>query len=110
MGFTPGPWKIYDKDSSTPHIGTIDTNLQRGYAYEPVCQFYDDISSTYDMFTEYESLANCDANMNLIVRAPELLKALETCVEIIKNEYPEEQWNDYKVDEFEALISKAKGE
>jgi len=92
MGFTPGPWSSEDGKMATSNCFFIKSIIPNSY-----------IALVYDC-------EDVHANATLLALAPELLKALETCVEIIKNEYPEEQWNDYKVDEFEALISKAKGE
>ena len=45
----------------------------------------------------------------LSAAAPDLLKWLEVAVEIIKNEYPPDQWGDYGVREMTAAIIKATG-
>jgi len=50
-----------------------------------------------------------DSNVRLIAAAPELLEALGIAIQIIKNEYPPEQWNDYRVDKMDAAIAKAGG-
>lgn len=48
-------------------------------------------------------------NFQLMAAAPDLLKCLEMAVEIIKNEYPSDQWGDYGVREMTAAIIKATG-
>jgi hypothetical protein len=45
----------------------------------------------------------------LFAAAPELLKQLENALEVIKNEYPNEQWPEYYVPEIVAALNKAKG-
>lgn len=51
------------------------------------------------------------ANARLIAAAPELLEALEACLERSEGEYPEEQWAEYYPEIFHAreAIAKAKG-
>ena len=51
-----------------------------------------------------------DKDTALLAAAPDLLAELEVALEIIKNEYPPEQWKDYRVDRIEEVISRSKGE
>jgi hypothetical protein len=47
--------------------------------------------------------------MGYVDKADKLLGWVEHGVEVIKNEYPEEQWADYKVPDMLALINQVKG-
>lgn len=98
MNHTPGPWKV-GVEVQTQH--TLDEDTLVVEIINSDGEFVACCNEPNDAYK---------ANAQLIATAPELLNALETCVEIIKNEYPECQWNDYRVDKFEALISKVKGE
>lgn len=64
---TPEPWRAYDLESSTPHIGTIGP-AGRGWLYETVADFYHDTDdSTSVVGAIYEPHPNAAANARRIV-------------------------------------------
>lgn len=84
--FTPGPWiKCYSPDAivsgAESSLGTIIVNRQH----------------------------IAEKNADLIAAAPDLLKCLERAIDIIQNEYPTDQWDDYGMTEMVNAVSKAKG-
>ena len=87
---TPGPWKLI----KGTHYQTIRVDNH--------------VIADMRIIGGYYPYNNADAP--LIAAAPELLEALENALEIIKGEYPSEQWPDYGVPQMEAAIQKARGE
>ena len=85
MKHTPGPWKIYDINSSSAHIGTVSTRPNAGWGYKTICHFYEDVSDPYDPSEDLETFPNFKANAKLIVKAPDLLNILKEVVEPYTN-------------------------
>lgn len=56
--------------------------------------------------------AASEANLQLIAAAPELLAALETCLQalIVHDQYAEYDWHNKQIGQATAAIRKAKGE
>lgn len=77
---TKGPWKVYDANSDTMHVGTISTTEGAGWKYETICNMYDDASDNYDTFNNFELFKNAKQNAHLITCAPDLLYALDLLV------------------------------
>ena len=106
---TPGPWKLYDADSLTPHVGTISKKEKAGWLYETVCNMYEDMSDNYSTDNEYQLFDNAQANARLIAAAPDLLEALKKLVSVaIGTEHGREF--KHQVDIGIASIAKATGE
>ena len=110
MSHTKGPWKIYDIDSSTPHIGTISTTSDAGWKYYTICLMYEDISDNYDTNNDYQTFNNYKANAKLIASAPALLEALESLAGMAAN-FPTELSKQHPdvINAYE-IIKKVKGE
>ena len=83
---TKGPWKIYDANSDTMHVGTIPSDEQRGCNYEVVCNLFEDEADNYYPDNEFKLFSNAAANARLIAAAPELLENLIDAVRIAERD------------------------
>ena len=88
---TPGPWTTERLDNTESTRYFVKSNKSF-------------VALVYDIYDK-----STKSNATLIAAAPELLKWLERAMDIIQNEYPEEQWNDYGMAEMTNVVRKAKG-
>ena len=96
-GHTPGPWIIYQTNKDQ-RITDVEFSVENGFS----------IATIYT--GDQVSIETHDSNVRLISAAPELLEALEECVEYLFNDlgkYPKESELGMKA---RAAIAKAKGE
>jgi hypothetical protein len=108
---TPKPWKIYDTDRATLHVGTVSTREGAGWEYETICNMFEDVADNYDTNNDFALFKNAKANARLIIAAPDLLEALCTALPFVEDH---EDSNVYKagavaraVREIRAAIEKA---
>ena len=78
---TQGPWKVYEANRDTMHIGTVSTEPDAGWKYETICHLYEDVADNYDTNNEFKLFDNAEANALLIAAAPDLLAALQSMLE-----------------------------
>ena len=90
---TPGPWKVYDKGRSTPHVGTISPDSKAGWKYDTICDLYEDEADNYDTNNEYVPFSDSVANAEFIAAcSPDVvlglldeIKDLRTGIAVIKD-------------------------
>lgn len=100
---TPGPWNVR-KGLNPNNTDYYWVEIRHSGWKEIICP---QIKGCVDHPGGEEFQGAAEANAHLIAQAPTLLHYLKIAVEIIKNEYPEHQWADYKVLDMIETIFKA---